>query len=75
MVSITDKDKKWLLTSFKVNSYGKVMRGNIIHEYLYAEKVLKGYDKIKRRGCGCEHGGVKTQVDRLFKEWLAQEIT
>ena len=70
MVRISDKDKNWLLGHFTNESYGKTLRGNVIYDYLYAEKVLKGYEKVKRRGCGCEYGGVKRQVDKLYKEFL-----
>ena len=51
------------------------MRGNVIHDYLSAEKILNGYDKIKRRGCGCEYGGMARAVDKLYKEWLEKETT
>ena len=70
MVSISKKDSFWLLNHFTNDSYGKVMRGNVVHDYLYAEKVLKGYDKIHRRSCGCEYGSLKRIVDKLYKEFL-----
>ena len=70
MVQISDKDKDWLLEHFTKESFGKVMRGTVVHDYLYAEKVLKGYDKILRRGCGCEYGSLKRIVDKLYKEFL-----
>jgi hypothetical protein len=46
------------------------MRGNVVYDYLYAEKILKGYDKIQRRGCGCEFGSLKRMVDKLYKEFI-----
>jgi len=70
MVQISDKDKNWLLDHFTKESYGKTMRGNVISDYLYAEKILKGYDKIHRRGCGCEYGSVQRGVDKLYKQFL-----
>ena len=51
------------------------MRGDVIHDYLYAEKIFKGYEKIHRRGCGCEYGGVARAVDKLYEEWVNKEIT
>ena len=75
MVRISEKDSIWLKEYFAKESYGKVMRGNVIHDYLSAEKILNGYDKIKRRGCGCEYGGMARAVDRLYKEWLEQETS
>jgi len=74
MVRISDKDKSWLLNHFTEESYGKTMRGTTVYDYLYAEKVLKGYPKIKRRACGCEYGGVKRQVDKLYKEFIDGQI-
>lgn len=74
MVQISDKDKKWLLDHFTKESHGKVMRGTVVHDYLYAEKVLKGYDKIHRRGCGCEYGSVQRQVDQLYKEFIDGQV-
>ncbi len=74
MVRISEKDSNWLKTTFTNESYNKVMRGNVVYDYLYAEKILKGYDKIQRRGCGCEFGSLKRMVDKLYKEFLdAQE--
>jgi hypothetical protein len=70
MVRISDKDKNWLLGHFTNESYGKTLRGNVIYDYLYAEKILKGYDKIHRRGCGCEYGSVQRAVNKLYKEFL-----
>lgn len=75
MVRISDRDSKWLKDHFTKESYGKVMRGNVIHDYLQAERILKGYDKINRRGCGCQYGGMARAVDKLYKEWLEKEIT
>ena len=51
------------------------MRGDVIHDYLYAEKVLKGADKIQRRGCGCEYGSVARAVNKSYEEWLENETT
>lgn len=72
---MSERDKDWLLTHFKTKAYKKVMRGDVIHDYLYAEKVLKGYDKINRRSCGCEYGGVARAVDKLYEEWLIENNT
>ena len=70
MVRISERDSNWLKTTFTKQSYGKVMRGNVVYDYLYAEKILKGYDKIQRRGCGCEFGSLKRMVDKLYKEFI-----
>ena len=70
MVSISEKDSNWLKGHFTTESYGKVMRGNVIHDYLNAERILKGYDKIQRRSCGCEYGSLKRMVDKLYKEFI-----
>ena len=75
MVRISEKDSIWLKEHFAKESYKKVLRGNVISDYLSAEKILNGYDKIKRRGCGCEYGGMARAVDKLYKEWLEKEIT
>ena len=75
MVRISEKDSNWLKGHFTKESYGKVPRGNVIHDYLYAEKILNGYDKIRKRSCGCEYSGMARAVDKLYKEWLDKEIT
>lgn len=72
---MNERDKDWLLGHFKDKAYKRVMRGNVIHDYLYAEKVLKGADKIHRRSCGCEYGGVARAVNKLYEEWLEKKIT
>ena len=72
---MNERDKDWLLGHFKNKAYKRVMRGDVIHDYLYAEKIFKGYEKIHRRGCGCEYGGVARAVDKLYEEWVNKEIT
>ena len=72
---MSERDKDWLIAHFKTKAYQRVMRGDVIHDYLYAEKILKGADKIHRRGCGCEYGSVARAVDKLYKEWLIENNT
>ena len=74
MVRINDRDKNWLLGHFSSSSYNKPMRGTVVHDYLYAEKVFKGYEKIKRRTCGCEYGSLKRMVDKLYKEFIDGQV-
>jgi len=75
MVRISERDSNWLREHFAKESYGKVMRGNVIHDYLNAERILNGYDKIKRRSCGCEYGGVQRAVNISYNKWLEKETT
>ncbi len=75
MVRISERDSNWLKDHFAKESYGKVPRGTIIHDYLNAERILNGYDKIRKRSCGCEYGGMARAVDKLYKEWLEKETT
>ncbi len=75
MVRISERDSNWLTDHFAKESYGKVPRGTVIHDYLNAERILNGYDKIKKRGCGCEYGGMARAVDKLYKEWLDKKTT
>jgi len=75
VVRISEKDSIWLKEHFAKESYKKVLRGNVISDYLSAEKILNGYDKIKRRSCGCQYGGMARAVDKLYKEWLEKETT
>tara|TARA_R110000782_G_scaffold43286_2_gene97731 strand:- start:1008 stop:1232 length:225 start_codon:yes stop_codon:yes gene_type:complete len=70
MVRISERDRDWLNSTFTNQSFGKIMRGEVVYDYLYAEKVLKGYDKIQRRSCGCEYGSLKRMVDKLYKEFI-----
>jgi len=72
---MSERDKDWLLGHFKNNVYNKVMRGNVIHDYLYAEKILKGNKKIQRRGCGCEYSSVARAVNKRYELWLENETT
>ena len=72
---MSDRDRDWLLGHFKDKAYKKVMRGNVIHDYLYAEKILKGAKKIHKRSCGCEYGSVQRAIDRLYEQWVKQNNT
>ena len=66
---MNDIDKNWLLREFP-KFKGLVPKGEVWSQYLEAERILLGRDKIMERGCGCVRNSVKHNVDLLYEKWL-----
>jgi len=66
---MNNTEENWLLTEFP-KFKGLVPKGNVWDAYLNAERILLGRDKIMERGCNCQRGSVKSQVDAMYEDWL-----
>tara|TARA_R110001632_G_scaffold60902_1_gene147242 strand:- start:443 stop:673 length:231 start_codon:yes stop_codon:yes gene_type:complete len=62
----------WLLNEFPQYQV-KVMRGDTKNAYLKAEMLLTNAHAIKPRGCGCQNGALKSQVDEQYRQWLLKK--
>ena len=65
-----DSEKQWLIQEFPKHK-GKTVRGDIAKAYYEAERILNGWTQIKRRGCGCELGGMAKAVDNSYNKWIS----
>lgn len=66
---MSEQDKQWLLKEFPKYK-GLVPKGNVWGNYLEAERILLGREKVMERGCGCVRNSVKQNVDTLYENWL-----
>lgn len=62
-------DKTWLRNTFPEYK-DRTLKGEVLEAYYRAEKVLSGWESIKRRGCGCELRGLANTVNMLYDNWL-----
>jgi len=63
------KGIKWLEEEFPKYK-GRSLKGDVLMAYYEAERILKGNQTIKKRGCTCEYGGMKNEVERLYNIYL-----
>ena len=50
---MTYKDQRFLIDMFPEFKDGDIFNTKVLNAYYRAEKIIKGYDEIKRRGCNC----------------------
>lgn len=62
-------DIKWLEEEFPKYK-GRSLKGDVLVAYYQAERILKNNPTIQKRNCTCEHGGLKSDVERLYKAYL-----
>jgi hypothetical protein len=63
------EDIDWLLHTFP-NHRGRTIRGEVLAAYYKAEMLLNGWDKEKKRSCGCQLRSLADGVDKLYNKWL-----
>lgn len=66
---MNEENRIWLTQAFP-EFQGRVVKGSVKEAYLKAEMLLSGWDKIKARGCGCQMGQLKAEVDIKYNNWL-----
>jgi len=66
---MTKKDAIFLVEEFEKNALGLILKGKVLNTYYEAERILRGWDKPKPRGCSCELKGMATQVRSLFDQY------
>ena len=70
---MTYKDQRFLIDIFPEFKDGDIFNTKVLNAYYRAEKIIKGYDEIKRRGCNCQYGKFQKEVDNLYKNWLYEQ--
>lgn len=73
---MTAAEKTWLKNTFLLEYFDTpvALRGDALSAYYEAERILNGWDEIKRRGCNCELGSLKNTVSTKFKKFLEDEL-
>jgi hypothetical protein len=64
-IAISAEDKDWLDNKFPVYR-GKTLIGETLMAYYEAERILEGWQGIKKRDCTCEYGSLASKVHALY---------
>ena len=73
---MTESEKVWLKNTFLLEYFDTpvALKGDGLSAYYEAERILNGWDEIKRRGCKCELGTLKSSVSTKLKKFLEDEL-
>jgi len=62
-------EKQFLLNTFP-EFKGRTLKGQVLAHYYEAERILNGWESIKRRNCSCNLGSMAREVDKKHNTWL-----
>jgi len=48
---------------------GLTLMKKTLSAYYEAERILNGWDKIRKRDCSCELGALKNTVEAKYHQW------
>ena len=65
---MTQKEAIFLKEEFEKNAKGLILKGRVLDTYYEAERILRGWDKVQRRGCSCDFKNMARIVGSLFEE-------
>ena len=65
---MTQEQVIFLKEEFEAKAKGLILRGKVLDAYYEAEKILRGWDKKKPRGCSCEYRNMASIVNSLFDQ-------
>lgn len=69
---MSEEDKYWLIEEFP--SYiGLTLMRDTLKAYYRAEKLLNGWDEIKKRTCSCSLRSLKEDTERKYRTWLHEK--
>jgi hypothetical protein len=73
---MTESEKDWLLTTFRLNYFepNKILTSTALPAYYEAERILSGRESILKRGCKCEYPNLAKYVTKKYKEFLENEL-
>ena len=67
---MTLEDRRYLIDIFPEFTGKDIFNTKVLNAYYRVEKIIKGYDEIKRRGCNCQYGKFQKEVDIIYNNWL-----
>ena len=67
------EDRRYLIDIFPEFTGRDIFNKEVLNAYYKVEKIIKGYDEIKRRGCNCQYGKFQKEVDNLYNNWLHEQ--
>ena len=66
---MTLKDRRYLLDEFPKYYKDNIFEIPVRQAYYEAERIIMGYEQIKRRGCNCEYNRFQQQINKLYEQW------
>ena len=70
---MTLKDRRYLLDEFPKYYKQNIFDSPVLLAYYEVERIIMGYEQIKRRGCNCEYNRFQHQIDKLYEQWQNKE--
>jgi hypothetical protein len=70
---MTYKDQRFLIDEFPNFFKGDIFNNNVRNAYYETERIIQGYDQIKKRGCNCQWNDFQHQINKLYEEWLQNQ--
>ena len=58
----------FLKEEFESNALGRILKGKVLDIYYEAERILRGWDKKKPRGCTCKYKNMARIVTSLYEQ-------
>jgi len=70
---MTYKDRLYLIDEFPKFYKGDIFNANVRNSYYETEKIINGYDQIRKRGCNCQWNDFQQQINKLYEQWLQEQ--
>jgi hypothetical protein len=58
----------FLKEEFEKKAQGLILKGKVLDIYYESERILRGWDKKKPRGCSCDYSNMSRIVNSLFEQ-------
>ena len=71
-MNFTYEETKWLVEVFKLQTMGRGFKGDVYNNYLEAERILRGWDATKPRGCSCEFPSLTRMTHSFYQQYESQ---
>ena len=71
-MNFTYEETKWLVEVFKLQTMGRGFKGDVYNNYLEAERILRGWDATKPRGCSCEYPSLTRMTHSFYQQYESQ---
>lgn len=69
---MNEEDRYWLIEEFP-SFIGRTLMRDTLNAYYRAEKLLNGWDQIKRRTCSCSLRSLKEKTEHNYRTWLHEQ--
>ncbi len=71
---MSENDRDWLVNNFP-NYIGRTLRGDVLHAYLEAERIILNREKHRVVSCSCQLRDIATTINELYSKWQRENNT